>query len=106
MQKFWKNLSFGQQIITLLLILGVFTLPLVLGQTQTKQSTDGQASEGMPRLRELISNGSFETDVDKNGIPDGWTWYRKDIGENNGQDCEAAQTGQCSFSMRGGDNIK
>lgn len=104
---FWNDVPFGQKIIILLFILGVLSLPIVLLQAQTKQETESQASEiSAPALRDLIRNGSFETDANHDGIPDDWTWFRKDIGENNGQDCNTAQAGKCSFSIHGGDTIK
>ncbi len=104
--KFWKHLSFGQQIFVLLFILAVLTLPFVIKQSLESRENRSRASESIPRPRELVNNGSFETDVDKDGIPDGWTWFRKTIGKNNGQVCDTAQTGKCSFTIKGGDGNK
>lgn len=47
----------------------------------------------------LLTNGSFELDVDGNHIPDGW--FARHFQGAGGQDCDTAHSGTCSLVLLG-----
>jgi hypothetical protein len=69
------------------------------GNAPPAQVCDIGAYEYVP----LLANGSFEDDLDGNGIPDGWAG--SNLGQNDGQTCtQPAHSGPCRFNLRANAN--
>jgi subtilisin len=67
---------------------------------------DGAAAFVLNPPPNLISNGSFETDVESDDIPDGWVAKKWVIPAQDGITCSDATDGLCSIYMMGNGNGK
>jgi len=77
----WRRLALGA------VLLAAAVLVILTGHTQSALAAGN-----------LVSNPSFEQDIDGNGIPDGWTPY--DLTSADKRVCNQSYVGACSFKMQ------